>query len=678
MSGIRSVEWTIDAPHDEEASGTGVIEIDNDGNVSGEEEDVALWSVDEDSKDRNLITNVSAVLPIDADSNDITLTLKLTDRAGHKTTVEKVFSVDRSAPVVEVTYDNDSYDEEFAYETEYYKADRTAAITIKDRNFDVNSAAVAITRDGREVRLDELEWEVRPDEEKPGMTCYTTQYLFDRDGDYTILVTAVDMVEHEAEPYGEKAFTIDKTQPMISIEYDNNDGNGGYFDRGRTAVITVREHNFTPDRFVLTAKAALAGAGFDFPEMSDWESDGDIHKTTIRFTREGDYEFKAECTDKAGNDCARPLEELFTIDMTAPELSISDIEPNSANAGSVRPGISWSDINLDGPAEIILTGSNQGETSLPGESSDEETSGTFRYDNFPREKEVDDVYTLTAIAADMAGNETEKSVSFSVNRFGSVYTFTPSLSDINGKFLDRERDIVIHEINVDTLDPDSIEIKIAKNGQNAEETEITRQVTSSNVRGSWHMYDYLLPAENFSEEGVYAVAVNSVDRAGNLNDSTEESKEAELRFGIDKSEPLITAINIERDTTYPEDSKKVDFAINDNLLLEDVGVTVNGREVEAKSDGDVYSFTMRGSDEPREITVTAMDGAGNTSELMIPDVYVTKNLFIRWYTNTPLMIVTVCVLGLAAAAAALLFIRKLKLHRHMMREEAAEAENRDV
>ena len=42
------------------------------------------------------------------------------------------------------------------------------------------------------------------------------------------------------------------------------------------------------------------------------------------------------------------------------------------------------------------------------------------------------------------------------------------------------------------------------------------------------------------------------------------------------------------------------------------------------------------------------------------------------------MIVTVCVLGLAAAAAALLFIRKLKLHRHMMREEAAEAENRDV
>ena len=137
-------------------------------------------------------------------------------------------------------------------------------ITIRDRNFDVNSAAVAITRDGREVRLDELEWEARPDEEEPGMTCYTTQYLFDRDGDYTILVTAVDMVEHEAEPYGEKAFTIDKTQPMISIEYDNNDGNGGYFDRGRTAVITVREHNFTPDRFVLTAKAALAGSRVRF------------------------------------------------------------------------------------------------------------------------------------------------------------------------------------------------------------------------------------------------------------------------------------------------------------------------------------------------------------------------------------------------------------------------------
>ena len=51
---------------------------------------------------------------------------------------------------------------------------------------------------------------------------------------------------------------------------------------------------------------------------------------------------------------------------------------------------------------------------MPGDSSDNETEGSFRYDNFPVEKESDDVYTLKAVVADLAGNETEKSLTFSV------------------------------------------------------------------------------------------------------------------------------------------------------------------------------------------------------------------------------------------------------------------------
>ena len=663
VSGIRTIQWEIDAPHDE--GGAGTVEIDNSGEPTG---DTGGWEVL--STEKNLVTRAAADIPVKADSNDITLTVRLTDRAGNTTTEKVTFSIDRTAPVIEVDYDNDSYDEDFLHETEYYNADRTATIDIRERNFDAGEVNITVTRDGETVRLDELQWEYVPDEEDPDMSIHRTQLTFDRDGDYTVLVTAGDKAGHQAQPYGEEKFTIDKTAPVLSIEFDNDDGeNGGYFDSGRTGTITVREHNFETTRFQLTGEASLAGADIAYPELSDWESSGDVHTTTIRFTDEGDYTLRISYTDKAGNASQRQIDEEFTIDMTAPELSIGNIEENSANAGAVRPSVSWSDINLEGPAEITLTGSNQGETSMPGESSDSEAEGSFRYDNFPVEKESDDVYTLKAVVADLAGNETEKSLTFSVNRFGSVYTFTPSLAETDGRFFDKEQDIVIHETNVDTLDPETIDIKVARNGQNADMEDVSYQISNDSANGSWSQYSYRLTADNFSEEGVYVVSVNSVDEAGNVNDSTDETKEAELRFGIDKSDPLIMAVNVEEGTTYPEDSKKAEFAIEDNLLLKDVTVTVNGREIETEADGELYSFTLTGSDKAREIVVEAVDEAGNTSSLILPDVYVTRNLFVRWYTNTPLMLGSIGALCAAAAAVTLLIWRKKRRGR-----EAAEAE----
>ena len=38
-------------------------------------------------------------IPVKADSNDITLTVRLTDRAGNTTTEKVTFSIDRTAPV---------------------------------------------------------------------------------------------------------------------------------------------------------------------------------------------------------------------------------------------------------------------------------------------------------------------------------------------------------------------------------------------------------------------------------------------------------------------------------------------------------------------------------------------------------------------------------------------------
>ena len=67
--------------------------------------------------------------------------------------------------------------------------------------------------------------------------------------------------------------------------------------------------------------------------------------------------------------------------------------------------------------------------------------------------------------------------------------------------------------------------------------------------------------------------------------------------------------------------------------------------------------------------VEAVDEAGNASSLILPDVYVTRNLFVRWYTNTPLMLGSIGALCAAAAAVTLLIWRKKRRG-----SEAAEAE----
>ena len=90
----------------------------------------------------------------------------------------------------------------------------------------------------------------------------------------------------------------------------------------------------------------------------------------------------------------------------------------------------------------------------------------------------------------MAGNETEATITFSANRFGSVYNLT-GLEDILTKYLQTEEEIVFTETNVDSLEREGIKIKLTKNGTPSdlvEGTDYTVEVTGGN--GEWSVYTY--------------------------------------------------------------------------------------------------------------------------------------------------------------------------------------------
>ena len=175
-------------------------------------------------------------------------------------------------------------------------------------------------------------------------------------------------------------------------------------------------------------------------------------------------------------------------------------------------------------------------------------------------------------------------------------------------------------------------------------------VTQTGGNGSWYQYDYTINKALFAGDGRYIVTLYSEDVAGNINENIDESKEAEISFGIDKTAPVVIPIDIESETQYPVDQKSATVTVNDNLVLENVEVYVGKEKCDYTAEGENYTFTVPSASERQDVTVTAIDAAGNRTNYIISNVLVTTNMLIRWYNNKPLFIASI--IGVAVFSGA--------------------------
>ena len=250
---------------------------------------------------------------------------------------------------------------------------------------------------------------------------------------------------------------------------------------------------------------------------------------------------------------------------------------------------------------------------------------------------------LTARETDFAGNETEQSITFSVNRFGSVYVLDDSLKEIEGTYIKEPIDIVLTETNVDSLSMDTIKIMVSANGEpkNLEEgADYT--ITSVGGNGSWSQYTYKIDKSVFQGDGSYLVTVYSEDNAGNINENINESRQAEIGFGVDGTAPVIVPINIEEGQSYNTQNYEATVSVIDNLVLQDIKVILNGQTLSYTQDGDDISFSIPESDKRQTVAISAKDAAGNEVDCEIADLLVSTNSLIRLLNNTPAVIAIVC------------------------------------
>ena len=689
-AGIKDAEIKV-SDYTNTVTNTISVSVDNNGNItSSGNGSVTVTGTKAKNTNDNLITNIVVDYVVTDNSNNIKITTSMTDRAGNKTdNVKDSLSIDKTKPVIDVKYDNNEHTTYGG--NDYYKADRTATVTVTERNFDESLVEAAIMRNGgRYTTIGG--WTHNNNTADPDKSTHVAKIVYNTDGDFTFDIAVKDKAMNSADKFTQQKFTVDKTAPVIDVSFDNNSAkNGNYYKADRTATIKITEHNFNSGSQYVNIPVTAEGT--TAPSVVGWSGSGDDHNATVSFNKDGKYSFTVDYTDLAGNKAVQKKVDSFYIDKTAPEVEITGVADHQAYNGTVAPVVTYRDDNFADDHDFRFTKIDINGKSDDTSKFDYDTGGNgvtefiYKYRDFAEVLENDGIYNFTVELSDKAGNSTSKSVTFSVNRFGSTFKASDeSKKLINNGYTNAEQDIVIEEINVTPLTKHSV--TLAKSGGNStelvENTDYT--FTSSNNGNEWCKSVYTVNKKNFSDEAAYTVTIMSVDKAKNTNNnrmadsslSTEQKnkRECAISFVVDKTSPLVSITGIKDNELYKEASKKVKIVCeDDNLDKSKLVVTLDNKKLaEGKDytivddkDGSIAGMLTaeivlkaETGGIKENLKVTIGDLAGNTGEKSVDNFILSANIFQRFFANPVLVICTFAGLALVIAAVIFFVAKKRK------------------
>lgn len=588
---------------------------------------------------------------IDASQNNkngVEAKFTMIDNTGHKSTVRKKFNIDVSKPEITISYDNNQS------EGKYFKKNRTATISIKERNFDSSKTYVYMTKNGVKKRLKSnfvSDGVLHSREDGSQYYIYQMNVMFDEDGEYSLTATSTDLAGNKNLPvtyvgtYTDQ-FVIDKTKPVAKISFDNHSvKNGKYYKADRTATITVTEKNFKELNVSTNGK------------KSEWNRYGDRHTMTVTFHEDKEYHLSIEGKDLAGNVLEKQSVKPFVVDKTKPKISHVTPSDSSANTGAVSCGYQMTDKYLDHGTDQLV-GEMKGRKFKVNEKQKVENGYKITYQQIPNAMENDDYYTFQIQAEDKAGNITKKTIHFTVNRYGSVYHLSSYAQTINGQYIKDADKIVLEEINPDRLSDCSL--KVVRDNDpitlNKEDSTIEKK------HEKWYKVTYTVNASALKQDGTYRIITSSKDAAKHTSSNDMSKKKASISFGVDTTKPNILISNIEGGKVYAQDGKTATILLKDNLLLQSAKVYLNDELVKEYDEKvpEKIDLPLKQESDAQNIYVVAKDAAGNESEVRMENIYVTTNLWVRFTHSVPAMATAGGVSVVAILAAVFVILSKRK------------------
>lgn len=590
---------------------------------------------------------------VSCEGNDTYIEITVKDRCGNVSTSREEIKIDITAPQVEITFDWNE-----AKNGSYYNRGRTATIHIQELNFNRNGINIEVTRDGAVYPVSVSEWR------SEGINHWAS-IAFTEDGDYTMSVTCTDLADNASEMVSIEPFTVDATKPEIEITYDNHDAkNEIYYQTARTATISIKEHNFREEDFILMTEPQAA--------TGEWRHTDDEHSIQVYFSEDNHYRLGCSVADMAGNEADMPEEQEFYIDSVAPQIVIRGVEDGSANAGEISPVVIVYDMNrnIEGTNIVVTTGLGE---RVPVSVQMQDVEEGYSYLLTDMSVKEDDIYFLEVTALDMAGNESTLIYRFSLNRNGSAYDLS-GIAQIMKKVYNRFEelpDICFMEMNVNEIE--EYAFYITRNGKMLsciEETEalqvdygedkVCYYVEKEVDENKGYTNRYVFGRENFEKEGIYRITCYSKDAAGNEMNNTLEEKHAEISFVIDNTVPKVVVNGIKEGGIYNEEELKVNIMVQDNFLLSKAVfrlLTESGDTLQSwdymesvQNVGDVMTITIPSREEKQFLCYEVSDAAQNEL-VLLPDgeeapkgILVTTNPWLRFIGSPVKVAVAVIVI----------------------------------
>ena len=612
----------------------------------------------------------------------------VTDNAGNIGQAEKTVYIDTTAPVI---------DDLSGVENESYNTGVVTVITsVAEKHFsevgNETTAYVTRTLDGVTEK-----YQLEAEAAKEADNQYS--FVFDKDGTYEVIVKSIDAAGNKAAEKSIK-FTLDNTSPFCEITGVTE--NAYYVDKAEM-TLKVIESNYDTNVVDISVVRRLDNREYkDYDISFNGTKKEDVLNYT--FADEGTYTLRVQAKDKAGNT-ALTRTVIFTVDTAAPEITITGVTDMGAYNDSVIPSINISDNYFDNysvsltKTGVYFTDEYKGIESIKDldvtnqfingmENIEKGVKGSF--DTFAKKRENDGLYVLTVAAKDKAGRVSQKQVTFSLNRYGSVYTFNDVLTNVmNGYVKEVEGDFVITEYNVNTLTQLSMEV--ARDG--AKVTDLIYEATpldNSKARGDngWYKYQYTISKENFVKDGIYVISTTSKDKAGNVS-QTLVYDNLYATFAVDNTKPEIVMVSGMEKGTYNADEITVKYKLFDALGVKEVRVYANDKEIykanEFNNNMDFEDTFNIKAGVNQKIRFEVEDMAGNVTDSENAEdiasgkvvsfnntVTVTTNFFVRWYSNKVAFFGSVGgVVAAMVGAFVLIHMKTVRGYRkkHTIREE---------
>ena len=356
----------------------------------------------------------TATVTFSGDS-DYTVTYDCFDLAGNKSNTEKLdeFTVDKTKPVIQVSYDNNS-----ALNNNYYKEARTATITITEHNFNPGEVTVTTTAqlDGAAASAPGVSgWSGSGD-------THVATVSYSADADYTFTISATDLASNVSDPYATESFTVDQTKPTVEItNIEDRSANNGEV----APVITLNDINFDSGKTVVHLTGANKGEVDTTGMYTSVASNKGQTFTFYNFKENMDdiYTLTAETTDKAGNQYS--TSKIFSVNRDGSTYLYDDYTEELIKNGYTNDpkNLVVSEINVDTLTFQELTVSENGTQKTLEQNKDFEVSESGSDVSWKEYK-----YTINASNFE---NEGDYNVSiYSEDRATNVTTNTAKSKDI--------------------------------------------------------------------------------------------------------------------------------------------------------------------------------------------------------------------------------------------------------